>query len=143
LTSWSKRCENASTRPRSPSSGIPGALCSGVLYAACFPEKVAAYVGSGQIGNWSAGEALSDAFALAEAQRLNNRKAMKALRAMGPPPHTASSLWTERTWLQRFDGQLGGRAHKRGRIQDAGRFIRGYIAYDGLVRAPRPTRDGR
>ena len=31
----------------------------GVLYAARFPEKVAAYVGSGQIGDWAAGESVS------------------------------------------------------------------------------------
>lgn len=31
----------------------------GVLYAARFPEKVAAYVGSGQIGDWAAAESAS------------------------------------------------------------------------------------
>ncbi len=82
----------------------------GPLYAARYPEKVAAYVGCGQIGDWPAGEASSYAFALAEAQRRNNPKALKELRAIGPPPHTASRLWTERSWLQRFEGQLGGRA---------------------------------
>jgi pimeloyl-ACP methyl ester carboxylesterase/hypothetical membrane protein len=78
----------------------------GVLYAARFPEKVAAYVGSGQIGDWAAGEAASYAFALAEAQRLNNAKALRELRASGPPPYTPGALWTERTWLQRFEGQM-------------------------------------
>jgi len=39
----------------------------GVLYAARFPQKVAAYVGSGQVGDRSAGEPSSYAFALAEA----------------------------------------------------------------------------
>lgn len=92
----------------------------GVLYAARFPEKVAAYVGSGQIGDWPAGESSSYAFALAEAQRRNNRKALKELRAIGPPPHTVSSLWTERTWLQRFEGQLGGRA-----LWNVGRILLG------------------
>jgi pimeloyl-ACP methyl ester carboxylesterase len=82
----------------------------GVLYAARFPEKVAAYIGCGQIGDWAAGESSSYAFALAEAQRRNNRKALKELRAIGPPPYTASGLWAERTWLQRFDGQLRIRA---------------------------------
>ena len=82
----------------------------GVLYAARFPEKVAAYVGSGQIGDGLVGETLSYAFAIAEAQRRNNRKALKKLRAIGPPPHTAKSLWTERTWLQRLEGQMGMRA---------------------------------
>ena len=78
----------------------------GVLYAARFPEKVAAYVGSGQIGNWPAGESASYAFVLAEAQRRNDRKALKQLRAIGPPPHTAKSLWTQRTWLSRLEGHL-------------------------------------
>ena len=78
----------------------------GVLYAARFPEKVAAYVGSGQIGDWNASESSSYDFALAEAQRLNNRKALEELRAIGPPPYSADKLWTERTWLQRFEGQM-------------------------------------
>lgn len=82
----------------------------GVLYAARFPDKVAAYVGSGQIGDWPASESSSYAFALAEAERRRNDKALKALRAIGPPPHTASRLWTERTWLQRFAGQMSARA---------------------------------
>lgn len=82
----------------------------GVLYAARFPRKVAAYAGSGQIGDWPAAESSSYSFALAEAQRLDDRKALKELRAIGPPPHTARSLWTQRTWLQRVEGQLGVRS---------------------------------
>jgi len=90
----------------------------GVLYAARFPEKVAAYVGSGQIGDWPVGESLSYAFAIAEAQRRNNRKALEKLRAIGPPPHTAKSLWTERTWLQRLEGQMS-----LGALWNLGRII--------------------
>jgi len=82
----------------------------GILYAARFPDKVAAYAGSGQIGDWSAAESASYAVALSEAQRRGNRKAVKELLAIGAPPYPASSLWTERTWLQRFDGQLGAKA---------------------------------
>ena len=78
----------------------------GVLYTARFPEKVAAYVGSGQIGDAQAAESASYAIALEEAERLNNGKALKELRAIGPPPYSARSLWTERTWLQRFEGHL-------------------------------------
>jgi pimeloyl-ACP methyl ester carboxylesterase len=79
----------------------------GVLYAARFPEKVAAYVGGAQIGDAAAGEAASYAIALAEAQRLNNRKALEQLRAIGPPPYnSARDVFTERTWLQRLEGQL-------------------------------------
>jgi pimeloyl-ACP methyl ester carboxylesterase len=99
----------------------------GVLYAARFPEKVAAYVGSGQIGDWAAGESSSYAFALAEAQRLDHRNALEELRAMGPPPYSASSLWKERTWLQRFDGQMGPRA-----LWNLGRIILGGTEYSIL-----------
>lgn len=58
----------------------------GVLYAARFPEKVAAYVGTGQIGDWPASELSSYAFTLAEAERRKNRRALKQLRAIGTPP---------------------------------------------------------
>ncbi len=91
----------------------------GVLYAARFPEKVAAYVGSGQIGDWPVSESSSYDFVLAEAERRNNRKALKELCAIGPPPHTAERLWVQRTWLQRFAG-LGARA-----LWNMGRMILG------------------
>lgn len=89
----------------------------GVLYANRFPHKVSAYVGSGQIGDWSEAEAASYAYALAEAARLDNRKALKELREIGPPPYSSASVFKERTWLQRFEGQLSPRAlWKYGRI---------------------------
>ena len=86
-----------------------GALL-GVLYAARFPEKVAAYVGSGQIGDWPAGEAASYAFAVAEAERLGNAKALSKLRRIGPPPYPAKSVFTERTCLAELEGQLNVRS---------------------------------
>jgi pimeloyl-ACP methyl ester carboxylesterase len=92
----------------------------GALYAARFPEKVAAYVGGAQIGDCAAGEAASYAYALAEAQRVGNRKAVKRLRAIGPPPYPASSVFTERTWTQRLDGQLSPRA-----LWNMGRIVLG------------------
>jgi pimeloyl-ACP methyl ester carboxylesterase len=64
----------------------------GVLYAARFPEKVAAYAGSGQIGDWAAAESATYAWALAEARRRGQRRGVKKLRAIGPPPHSAESL---------------------------------------------------
>jgi len=79
----------------------------GVLYSARFPDKVAAYAGSGQIGDWQAAEAGSYRFALSEAERLGDQKALEALRAMGPPPYSARALWKERTLLQQFEGRLG------------------------------------
>jgi pimeloyl-ACP methyl ester carboxylesterase len=82
----------------------------GVLYAAHFPEKVAGYVGSGQIGDWAAAESASYEFALAEAQRRGNRRAIRKLRGIGPPPYPAKAVFTERTWLSRFEGQMRPRA---------------------------------
>jgi len=78
----------------------------GVLYAARFPQKVAAYVGSGQVGDWAAAESSSYAFTLAEAQRLKKRQAVKKLRAIGPPPYAAKCVWTERICLARIEGQM-------------------------------------
>ncbi|MGZ3576182.1 MAG: alpha/beta fold hydrolase [Vulcanimicrobiaceae bacterium] len=67
----------------------------GVLYAARFPEKVAAYVGTGQIDDWPASELLSYVFVLAEAERRKNGKALKELRAIGAPPHTAGRMMVQ------------------------------------------------
>ena len=78
----------------------------GVLYAARFPDKVAAYVGGGQIGDWAAAESRSYEWAVAEAQRRGNRAAMRKLRAIGPPPYTAEAVFAERTWVSRLEGHM-------------------------------------
>jgi pimeloyl-ACP methyl ester carboxylesterase len=78
----------------------------GVLYAARFPERVAAYVGSGQIGDAAAGEAASYAYALAEAQRLGRRRLVRKLRALGPPPYGARDVFAQRAALARLEGGM-------------------------------------
>ena len=78
----------------------------GVLYTARYPEKVAAYIGTGQIGDWPAAEAASYQHALAEAQRLGNRRARRRLRAIGSPPYDAEAVFTERTWSLRLAGGM-------------------------------------
>jgi pimeloyl-ACP methyl ester carboxylesterase len=78
----------------------------GCLYVSRFPGKVSAYAGCGQIGDWAASEAGSYAYALSEAERLGNQKALDELRGIGPPPYSADALWTQRNWLQTFDGKL-------------------------------------
>jgi pimeloyl-ACP methyl ester carboxylesterase len=94
----------------------------GVLYAARFPEKVMAYVGSGQVGDWPAGESASYAFALSEAQRRGNRRAVSKLQAIGPPPYSAEAVFMERAWVSRFEGQMRPRAMwKMGRAVLGGR----------------------
>jgi pimeloyl-ACP methyl ester carboxylesterase len=82
----------------------------GVLYAARFPEKVAAYVGSGQLGSSADAESASYTYALATAERRGKRKAVKKLREIGPPPYSTDSLFAERTLLQRMEGHLRPRA---------------------------------
>ncbi|HSN26437.1 MAG TPA: alpha/beta hydrolase [Kofleriaceae bacterium] len=78
----------------------------GVLYAARHPDKVAAYVGSGQVSDWLTAETASYKYALAEAERRGNKKALAELRAIGAPPYSAEALFKERTWLARFEGKM-------------------------------------
>ena len=79
----------------------------GAIYAARFPGKVSVYVGAAQIGNWAAAESLSYSFGLAEAERRHDEKALKKLRAIGPPPYPAAkSVFVERTAVNRMDGQM-------------------------------------
>jgi pimeloyl-ACP methyl ester carboxylesterase len=78
----------------------------GTLYAARHPEKVAAYVGSGQVGDGLAGEEASYAFALAEAERRGKRRLVEKLRAIGPPPHSGKQVFAQRTVLAQLDGTM-------------------------------------
>lgn len=78
----------------------------GVLYTARFPAKVAAYVGSGQVGDWPAAEAASYEYALELAEQRGATKVLEELRAIGPPPHDAEALWVQRNCLQRLEGKL-------------------------------------
>jgi pimeloyl-ACP methyl ester carboxylesterase len=80
----------------------------GVCYASRFPEKVAAYAGAGQVGNWPASERASYAFALGEATRRHHHKALKELRAIGPPPYAARAKMVQGKWLGRFLGFVRG-----------------------------------
>jgi pimeloyl-ACP methyl ester carboxylesterase/membrane protease YdiL (CAAX protease family) len=78
----------------------------GAIYAARFPAKVSVYVGAAQIGDAAAGESASYSFGVAEAERLHNDQALKKLRAIGPPPYPARSVFVERTVVNRLDGQM-------------------------------------
>ena len=82
----------------------------GTLYAARFPDKVAAYVGCGQYGDARAAEAASYAYALAEAERQHATGVVDDLRTIGPPPYDPAKLLRERAIVQRLDGQLSLRA---------------------------------
>jgi pimeloyl-ACP methyl ester carboxylesterase len=79
----------------------------GAIYAARFPAKVSVYVGAAQIGDSAAAESLSYSYGLAEAERRHDEKALKKLRAIGPPPYPAKSVFVERTVVNQIDGQMG------------------------------------
>ncbi len=81
----------------------------GVLYASRFPEHVAAYVGSGQVGDWPAAEAASYAYALRLAEDLGEERVLARLQEIGPPPHDAKQLWIQRNALQGLEGGLNPR----------------------------------
>jgi hypothetical protein len=78
----------------------------GAIYAARFPQKVSVYIGAAQIGDWPAAESLSYSFGVAEAQRQHDEKALKKLRAIGPPPYHAESVFVERMVVNQLDGRM-------------------------------------
>ena len=80
----------------------------GALYAHEHPEKVAAYVGVGQVANMPVGETRSYEFALAEAEARKNQKAITELERIGSPPHTVDEMLTSRKWVERFGGSFYG-----------------------------------
>jgi pimeloyl-ACP methyl ester carboxylesterase len=85
----------------------------GVLYASRFPDKVTAYVGTSQIGDWPAAESATYAFAVAEARRLRNRRALRKLREIGPPPYSAEAVFTQRAVSLRLTGGMRPQALRR------------------------------
>ena len=81
----------------------------GVRMAAVAPEQLVGYVGAAQVVDWSLQEERSYAWALAEARRRGNGKAVAALESIGPPSigryvGGSASVEVQRRWL----GALGG-----------------------------------
>ncbi len=77
----------------------------GLRLAAKRPELLTAYVGIGQVVDMLRGETLSYEFTLSEAKRLANKKAIRQLEQIGPPPYAKlRSGGVQRKWLSRFHG---------------------------------------
>ena len=77
----------------------------GTVYAAQHPLKVAAYVGVAQIANMPVGRRLSYDFALSEAEKRGDHRAVTELQRIGPPPYaTIDDLLAVEKWTQRFGG---------------------------------------
>jgi len=77
----------------------------GVHMAQARPDLFAAYVGTGQIVNMQAGEAIVYAHVLASARGMGNRRAIQELESIGPPPYkTQTALGTQRKWASILAG---------------------------------------
>ena len=78
----------------------------GTIYVSRHPEKVSAYIGTGQISDMRANETSSYDFTLSEAKRLNNVDAITDLEELGRPPYGVSETIVQRGWLDEFGGGL-------------------------------------
>lgn len=76
----------------------------GILAASRRPDLYAAYIGIGQVTNMTQDDGFSYRFALGHAEKANNRKAVRELQDIGPPPWPQDRLFTERKWVTRFGG---------------------------------------
>lgn len=76
----------------------------GVLYAQRHPEKVALYVGTGQVADMPAGERISWDYALARARALGEAAAVGRLQGIGPPPHGVDAMLVSRRHVERYGG---------------------------------------
>lgn len=86
----------------------------GMHLARTRPEWLHAYLGMGQIINWSDNERVGYAFALREARADNNSGAIRALEAIAPYPGPGGQLTFEqiivqRTWVIHYGGLTKGR----------------------------------
>lgn len=80
----------------------------GTIYASTYSDKVAAYVGVGQVADGPKGERFSYDFALAQAIQRNDWNALHELKRIGPPPHSVDAMLALRKWSERFGGAFHG-----------------------------------
>jgi pimeloyl-ACP methyl ester carboxylesterase len=71
--------------------GLSWGTILGVYMARARPDLFSAYVGTGQITNWSRGRAIAYAQLMAEARARNDRAAVQELEAIGPPPYDSAA----------------------------------------------------
>jgi pimeloyl-ACP methyl ester carboxylesterase len=77
----------------------------GALAAARHPELFHAYVGVAQVVEESSQERISYRFALEQARKSGNQRAIRELEEIGPPPYDGvGELLVQRRWLERFGG---------------------------------------
>jgi proline iminopeptidase len=76
----------------------------GLEYVSRHPDKVAAYVGVGQVSDEAQSEARGYAWVLAEAKARGDREAVTTLEEIGPPPYPLASVQRQRKCLMKYGG---------------------------------------
>jgi pimeloyl-ACP methyl ester carboxylesterase len=76
----------------------------GLEYVSRYPEKVAAYVGVGQVTNETEADALGTAWALSEAKARGDDKAVRTLLEIGPPPYSIEDVVRQRKYIWKYGG---------------------------------------
>jgi len=84
----------------------------GVWYAQIHPENLLAYVGVGQVIDAANNETISWNFTIKEAEKRNDKRALKILNEIGPPVngfYKDDKLLLQRNYLNKFGGILYGK----------------------------------
>ncbi len=76
----------------------------GMLYIHEHPERVAGYIGVGQVADNRADELHAYEFAVEQARERENQKAIEDLARIGPPPYRFQQLVVRDRWLEHFGG---------------------------------------
>nr|WP_281377090.1 alpha/beta hydrolase [Deinobacterium chartae] len=74
-------------------AGLSWGSAIAATVAARHPETLYAYVGLAQITNWAEADGITYRWALEEAQSRGNRRLLRALHRMGPPPYATPQAW--------------------------------------------------
>jgi len=91
----------------------------GPLYAHRHPDKVAGYIGTGQVASNPRGEMHAYEFVVAEATRRHDADALDALDNIGPPPYTFGRLAVRDRLLDKYGGYFHVRLNKWRIVWDA------------------------
>lgn len=84
----------------------------GVWYAQIHPENILAYVGIGQVIDAANNETISWNYCIKEAEKRNDKKALKVLKEIEPPVngfYKGNKLLLQRNYLNKFGGILYGK----------------------------------
>lgn len=89
----------------------------GIRVVQSYPDLFYAYVGIGQVAHMEKNEAISYKFVLREAKARANKRAIRELTMIGPPPYdNMLELAIQRVWLSEFDGVVFNEAGKNAKV---------------------------